>query len=227
MGHSQEPKPSKRPHVILVAAMTLDGKIASKSGGSKISSDDDLKELHRLRSHADAVMIGIGTELNDNPNLTVRKVKGKSPTRIVVDSTARTPPDSRILSNGGPHVIVAASKNAPKARLQKLRQAGAEVVCCGATKVDLKTLLSRLRRKGIKKVLLEGGGNLNWSMLANGLVDEIQVTVAPLILGGREATTLVEGPGITNIERAIKLDLTRFESAGHEIVLNYKVRNAE
>jgi len=227
MDRSQEPKPNKRPQVTLVAAMTLDGKIASKSGDSKISSADDLRELHRLRSHADAVMIGIGTQLRDNPNLTVRNVKGKSPTRIVVDSTARTPPDSRILSNGGPPVIIATSKKASKARLQKLRQAGAEVICSGTTKVDLKTLLPKLWRRGIRKILLEGGGNLNWSMLANGLVDQVQVTVTPLIVGGREAITLVEGSGMRNIERAIKLNLTKFQGAGDEVVLNYKVRNVE
>lgn len=227
MDHSREPKLNERPHVILVAAMTLDGKIASKSGDSRISSVDDLRELHRLRSCADAVMIGIGTELNDNPSLTVRNVKGRSPTRIVVDSSARIPPNSKILSNGGPPIIIATSKKAPKARLQELREAGAEVICCGATKVDLKTLLRRLRRKGIERLLLEGGGNLNWSMLTNGLVDAMEVTVAPLILGGREATTLVEGPGIANTEQAIKLDLTKWTRKGNEIVLNYKVRHAE
>ena len=227
MAHSREPKHNEKPYVILIAAMTLDGKIASKSGDSRISSAEDLKELHQLRSHTDAVMIGIGTELNDNPHLTVRNVKGRSPTRIVVDSSARTPPNSRILSKAGPPVIIATSKKASKDRVQELRQAGAAVISCGTKRVDLRTLLGRLRRKGIKSILLEGGGNLNWSMLANGLVDEMRITVAPLIIGGREATTLVEGGGIASTEQAIRLELTKRTSRGDEIVLNYKVTKPE
>jgi len=227
MAHSREPKHNEKPHVTLIAAMTLDGKIASKSGDSRISSAEDLKELHRLRSHRDAVMIGIGTELNDNPRLTVRNVKGRSPIRIVVDNSARTIPNSRILSNEGPPVIIATSKKASKTKVQELRKAGAAVICCGTRRVDLRTLLGRLRRKGIKSILLEGGGNLNWSMLTNGLVDEMQITVAPLIIGGREATTLVEGQGIASIEQAIRLELTKRASRGDEIVLNYKVTRPE
>jgi len=227
MDRSREPKHNEKMHVTLIAAMTLDGKIASKSGDSRISSTDDLKELHRLTSRADAVMIGVGTELNDNPDLTVRNVKGRSPTRIVVDSSARTPPNSKILSKEGPPVIIATSKKAPKARLQELRRAGAEVICCGTTEVDLMALLSNLRRKGIKSILLEGGGNLNWSMLTNELVDEMQITVAPLIIGGRDATTLVEGPGKTSTEQALRLELTKQVSRGDEIVLYYKVRKTE
>lgn len=226
MDHSRETKPQKRPYVILAAAMTLDGKIASTSGDSKISSPHDLKELHRLRSHADAVMIGIGTELIDNPSLTVRMIKGRNPTRIVVDSSARTPLNSRILVGGHP-VIIATSKKASPTKVKKLRQAGAEVIYCGRDKVNLKELLHRLRSTGIKTILLEGGGRLNWSMLRSSLVDEVRVTVAPLILGGRQATTLVEGPGIATTKNAIKLAGIKCQRTKDEIVLNYKVRMIE
>ncbi len=213
-----------RPHVTLCAAMSVDGKIATRSGDSRISSKRDLKQLHGLRSLTDAIMIGIGTELNDNPLLTVRFAKGRNPFRIVVDSLARTPPDAKIISGKGGGVIIAVSKRATKSRIMRLERAGARVICCGSRRVDLKALLNKLYRMGIKRILLEGGGTLNWSMLANGLVDELRVTVAPLVIGGERAKTLVEGIGVRTISHAIGLSLANISRIENELVLNYKVR---
>jgi len=214
-----------RPRVTLMAAMTLDGRIATKSGDSHISSDSDLKRLHRMRAESDAVMIGVGTQLKDNPLLTVRRVKGRNPIRIIIDSLARTPANSRIFSTKDSRTIVAVSNRAPPTRVNKLKRAGAEITHCGTQHVNLKKLLAKLHANGVNRVLLEGGGTLNWSMLTSGLVDEAMITVAPFIVGGEKATTLVEGAGATKINRGIKLSLKNTERNGNELVLHYDVRN--
>lgn len=207
---------------MLSAAMTLDGKIATRTGDSRISSSADLEQLHRMRSQVDAVMIGIGTELRDNPRLTVRHTKGKNPMRIIVDSHARTPPKSRIFSAKG--AIVAVSKKAPTYRTRRLERVGAKVIRCGNTRVDLRTLLRRLQGMGIKRLLLEGGGKLNWSMLNAKLVDEINLTLGPLIVGGEKATTLAEGTGVDRMSQAIKLHLRKVTRNDGELVLDYQVQ---
>ncbi len=225
MGRFPKAESHNRPSVILTAAITLDGKIATRSGDSRISSLADLKKLHRLRSRADALMIGRGTLLNDNPRLTVRRTKGRNPVRIVVDSLARTSTNSRVFSAKGGSTIIAVSQRAPNARVERLRLKGARVIRCGTRHVDLKGLLATLGTIGIRRVLLEGGGNLNWSMLGGKLVDEIQVTVAPFVVGGKKATTLVEGFGVGRMSHAIRLSLVRTKRIGNEVVLSYKVRN--
>ncbi|MDG6995031.1 MAG: 2,5-diamino-6-(ribosylamino)-4(3H)-pyrimidinone 5'-phosphate reductase [Nitrososphaerota archaeon] len=215
----------RRPYVILNAAMTLDGKIATRTGDSRISSKSDLKELHKLRSSVDAITIGVGTQLKDNPRLTVRRVKGSSPIKIVVDSLARTPPNARIFSTTKVEkVILAVSKSAPSMRVNALERAGAKVLKCGVRKVDLKGLLQALYRMGIKHILLEGGGNLNWSMLESKLVDEIRVTIAPMIVGGKKAITLAEGAGVDYIHRSVGLSLIKLSHNGLEVKLRYKVK---
>jgi 2,5-diamino-6-(ribosylamino)-4(3H)-pyrimidinone 5'-phosphate reductase len=212
----------KRPFVTLVGAMTLDGKISSRTGDSRISSREDLKTLLRLRSRNDAIMIGIGTLIQDDPRLTVRLVKGRNPIRVIVDRSARTPANSRIFKKG-PAVIIAVTKNAPRQRVETLKRAGARILRAGNSQINLLTLLTRLYRLGIKRILLEGGGNLNWSMISNGLVDNITVTVAPIIIGGSHATTLVEGDGVSKVNQAINLILTEARRQRNEIVLTYKV----
>lgn len=225
MGRFQAAKPHRRRHVILNAAMTLDGKIATKSGGSRISSHNDLVRLHRLRSNVDAVMIGLGTQLNDNPLLTVRRTKGRNPIRIVVDSLARTPPESRIFSAKESRTIIAVSKNAPNTRTEKLEQKGARVIRCGTRHVNLRALLATLHTMRIDRILLEGGGRLNWSMLSAKLVDEMRITVAPFVVGGEKATTLVDGFGVGRMSHAVRLSLMKTTRNGNELVLTYRVKN--
>ncbi len=223
MGHSQATEAYHRPRVILNAAMTLDGKIATTSGDSRISSNADLRRVHKLRSEVDAIIVGIGTLISDNPRLTVRRVNGTNPFRVVVDSLARTPPTSRIFASKDGKTIVAVSRKAPNMRVKRLEERGAKIVRCGSPRVDLRALLARLHSMGVERVLLEGGGKLNWSMLANHLVDEIRITVAPLIVGGEKATTLAEGVGVSKMSEAIKLSLRDVERRRNELVLNYGV----
>lgn len=211
-----------RPYVILNAAMTLDGKIASKAGNAEISCEEDLKRVHEIRSSVDGIMVGINTVLADDPRLTVHKISSKSsPARIVVDSRARTPLDARIL-NSDAKTIIAVSKKAKKEKINKIKKV-ASVIVCGDEKVDLKRLVEQLYKRDIKTLLLEGGGNLNWSMLKQKLVDEVRVAISPRIVGGRDATTLVEGDGFRLIKEGIKLELVKSYALGEDFVLEYRV----
>jgi len=215
----------KRPYVILNAAMTLDGKIATAAGDSKISCKEDLDRLHRLRAEVDAVMVGVGTVLADNPSLTVRRVHGRNPLRIVIDRGAKTPPNARVM-DGSAKTIVAVSRTAKREKLGKLRAAGAEVVVGGENEVDLQKLLEELRSRGVRKLLLEGGSMLNWEMLRRGLVDEVRVAVAPFIVGGAKAKSLVGGTGFARVREGVKLKLSRVGRVGSNLLLIYRVVGA-
>ncbi|MEE9594975.1 MAG: 2,5-diamino-6-(ribosylamino)-4(3H)-pyrimidinone 5'-phosphate reductase [Candidatus Hydrothermarchaeales archaeon] len=213
----------KRPKVIMNAAMTLDGKIATRTGNSEISCKDDLIRVHKIRAEVDAVIVGSNTAIIDDPRLTVHKVsyEGRQPTRIVVDSRARVSTSSRIF-NGEASTIIAVSEKADEKKVAKIREK-AEVIVCGEDKVDLKCLMDALGERGIKSLLLEGGGNLNWSMLKEGLVDEVSVAVAPRLVGGKEAITLVEGAGFDFIKEGVKLRLKKHYYLGEDLVLEYDV----
>lgn len=211
-----------RPYVILNAAMTLDGKIATVAGDSKISCRKDLDRLHGLRAKVDAIMVGVGTVLADNPSLTVRRVRGKNPIRVVIDGEARTPPNSKIMDDSA-STIVAVSKIAKKKKLEGLRAAGAEIIIGGENEVNLGKLLERLNSRGVRKLLLEGGSKLNWEMLKHGLVDEVQVAVAPCIVGGAKAKSLVGGVGFPNVQTGVKLKLSKVGRVGADLLLIYRV----
>jgi len=207
--------------------MTIDGKIATNLGDSKISTKQDLRRLHRLRSSVDAVIIGISTVIADNPKLTVRLVKrhGTTPVRIIVDSIGRIPLDSKILKSASKiNTIVAVTKRASDERVDKIKSAGAIVIVAGTKTVDLKELFFILKKMGFNKILVEGGGELNWSILQLGIVNELMVTVAPRIVGGRTATTLVEGDGYDRISDGIKMELIKMSRQNNgEVVLYYKL----
>jgi 2,5-diamino-6-(ribosylamino)-4(3H)-pyrimidinone 5'-phosphate reductase len=213
--------------VSINAAMTIDGKIATNLGDSAISSKQDLRRLHRLRSSVDAIVIGISTVIVDNPRLTVRLVKrcGTTPVRIIVDSTGRIPLDSKILKSASKiNTIVAVTSRTSDRRIDKIKSAGAMVIVAGARTVDLKELFCILKKMGFNKILVEGGGELNWSILQLGIVNELMVTVAPRIVGGRTATTLVEGDGYTRISESIKTELIKISRQNNgEVILYYKL----
>jgi 2,5-diamino-6-(ribosylamino)-4(3H)-pyrimidinone 5'-phosphate reductase len=207
--------------------MTIDGKIATNLGDSKISTKQDLRRLHRLRSSVDAVIIGISTVIADNPRLTVRLVKrhGTTPVRIIVDSIGRIPLDSKILKSASKiNTIVAVTKRASDERVDKIKSAGAIVIVAGTKTVDLTELFFILKKMGFNKILVEGGGELNWSILQLGIVNELMVTIAPRIVGGRTATTLVEGDGYKRVSDGIKMELIKVSRQNNgEVVLYYKM----
>ncbi|MCP8311197.1 MAG: 2,5-diamino-6-(ribosylamino)-4(3H)-pyrimidinone 5'-phosphate reductase [Candidatus Methylarchaceae archaeon HK01M] len=211
-----------RPYVILNAAMTLDGKIATKTEDSKISSKQDLVRVHELRASVDAIIVGINTVLVDDPSLTVRYCEGKNPMRVVLDSRARIPVESRVISSNSPTLISTTSK-APEDRVKNLERAGVKVIVCGeGKKVDLKILLKKLKDMGIRKVLVEGGGNINWSFINQNLFDELIVTICPFIIGGRDSVTLVEGDGVAKIDEGFRVKLFEVKRFGDELVLRYR-----
>ncbi|MDQ4050500.1 MAG: 2,5-diamino-6-(ribosylamino)-4(3H)-pyrimidinone 5'-phosphate reductase [Thermoproteota archaeon] len=221
--------------VIINSAMTVDGKIATSSGDSKISSRQDLVRVHKLRASVDAIVVGISTILADDPRLTVRLVKGKNPARVIVDSRARIPIDSQIMRTASKvRTIVAVTDKAPEEKMTKLRDIGADVIVISEGRkgrsaavphgVNLKLLFRKLEKMGLEKILVEGGGELNWSLLHLWLVDELIITVAPKIAGGRLATTLVEGDGFDEMAQSIRLQLKKIDrKKSGELVLYYKL----
>ena len=210
-----------KPFVTLKTAMSLDGKIAAVSGQSKwITSEASRQRVHRLRDTLDAIMVGIETVLKDNPLLTTRIDNGKSPVRIVVDSKARTPIISNIVTNHQAKTIIAVTGNAPKERVNALEKSGIEVLTAGnGERVDLNILMNELAEREITSVLLEGGGTLNFAMLEAGLVDKVCAFIAPKIIGGRNALTSVEGDGFENLNDAINLKGITTEMIDNDILI--------
>lgn len=204
------------PFVVLKCAMTLDGKIASRSGDSKwISSSESLRFAHMLRSQSDAIIVGINTVLKDNPQLTTRKVKGKNPLRIILDSKAKTPPKANLLKDKSAPTVIAASKSAPPKKIQALKKAGAQIIYT----TNLKKIIQELGASQINSVLIEGGGEVAYSALAQKIVDKIYFIVAPKIVGGREAKTPVGGKGLDKISQSIKIKKLRAFPCGQDIIL--------
>jgi len=211
-----------RPKVILSTAMTLDGKIATKTGDSKLSSKQDKIRIHKLRSKVDAILVGSNTVKRDNPFLTVRHTKGKNPLRIILDTKANIDKKSQIIKTCKKiPTIIAVSKKASKKNIDKLKKYPLEIIITGNKLVNIKNLLRILSKKKIKTLLVEGGGTVNWEFVKQGLVDEIIITITPCIVGGKNAITLVDGEGFSLIQKAIKLKLKKNWRVGNEIVLHY------
>jgi 2,5-diamino-6-(ribosylamino)-4(3H)-pyrimidinone 5'-phosphate reductase len=213
--------------ITINAAMTIDGKIATSSGDSSISSKEDLRRLHQLRAAVDAVVVGISTVLVDDPCLTVRYVKGKNPARVIVDSKGTIPLDSKILQTARRiTTIVAVTKHASTEKKYKIRETGAVVITVSHKTdnlVDLEELFTILEKRGMKNILVEGGGEINWSVLNTRMVDELIVTISSVIVGGKTATTLVEGDGFKKISEGIKLKLIKLvENKKGEVTLYFK-----
>ncbi len=190
-------------------AQSLDGKIATRSGGSRWISGPKAREwVHRLRAQVDAILIGVETVLKDDPRLTVR-TKGrvtKPPVKVILDSNLRTPPTARIFSSRTP-VLIATTSRASSRREERLAQTGAEILRLPAAngRVSLNALLKRLGRREISHILIEGGGEVVASAFAAGVVDRVAFVVAPLIIGGKEAPTAVEGAGAASLRQALRL----------------------
>lgn len=210
----------KMPFVTAKFACSLDGKISTVKGQSQwISCEESRKFTHKLRDLNDAIMVGIGTVLADNPSLTTRLVEGKNPTRIIVDSLARTPLDSKVVQDKQAKTIIAVTKNAPSEKITALENSGVEIIFAGENKVDLKILLEKLAEREITSILAEGGGTLHFSMLKEKLVDKIFAFMAPKILGGKSALTSVEGEGFENLSDAVELKNLTAEKIGEDILL--------
>jgi len=219
-----------RPYVILNAAMTLDGKIATQTGSSNISGKKDLERVHELRKECDAIMVGIGTVLADDPRLTVHKIDAKpddNPIRIVVDSKCRTPMDARITNSDAKTIIACANEYKDEfkqsEKYETFKERGVKFFFSGDGRVDLVALMSYLHEEGIDKLMLEGGSTLNFSMIRAGLIDRISICVAPMIVGGANAKTFFDGEGFDLMDDAVKLKLIDSYTLDKDLILTYDV----
>src|SRR5712691_955682 len=208
-----------RPRVIINAAMSVDGKIALPDGqGVRLSNEEDVRRVHQLRSQVDAILVGVGTILADDPKLTIKSeyAKGRNPLRVVLDSNGKTPVGAHVLDGSAPTVIVTSDRSErvfPRA----------EVLRCGKDEVDLAQLLDRLAERGVRTILVEGGSTVIWSFIHQHLADELKIFVASRVLGGRSSPTLAGGPGVTSLDESIRIRLDRAERLGDGVLLEYAV----
>jgi diaminohydroxyphosphoribosylaminopyrimidine deaminase/5-amino-6-(5-phosphoribosylamino)uracil reductase len=210
------------PHVTYKCAMTLDGKIASITGESRwISCEESRKHVHRMRSRCDAVMVGVDTILADNPQLTVRHVRGRNPLRVIVDSTLRTPTSVEILTIALAKKTVIATTVEDLALHQRYLQNGATVLVCTARngRVDLQDLLEKLGRLGVQSILLEGGSRLAGDALSRGLIDECVFFYAPKVIGS-DGFSPFAITGITDMSQSLAFTDLSVRRIGTDIMVN-------
>jgi diaminohydroxyphosphoribosylaminopyrimidine deaminase/5-amino-6-(5-phosphoribosylamino)uracil reductase len=214
-----------RAHVTLKIGMSLDGKTATRTGDARwITGEAARRKVHELRDVSDAVLVGIGTIIADDPDLTTRLPGAEChhPDRVIIDSNLRIPNKARVLAhrNRG-RTILMAGPHAPEGRARELRELGAEVVVVGGDdkRVELRAVVERLPALGITSVLVEGGSEIASSCLEAGIVDRLVFFIAPLLIGGREAPPVIGGPGADLIKDARRLTDVRWSAVGDDIMV--------
>jgi GTP cyclohydrolase II len=218
--------PPGRPYVVVKYAQTLDGRIATASGDSKwISGDEERKLSHALRAACDAVLVGVGTVLADDPQLTVRMVPGASPMRVVLDSTLRLPARARVLDQAAWTVVVTTARSSPVRRMELQSQGvGLTVVPPGpGGGIDLRAALEKLRAMGVRSLLVEGGARVITSALSEGLADRLVVGIAPTLIGA--GTEAVGDLGIDTIGQGLRLSNRSVRRVGDDILIAGDVRH--
>ena len=219
------------PYVVMKAAMTMDGKIATRVGDSRwVSGETSRNIVHELRNEYTSIMVGINTVIGDDPELSTRlsgNRQGRNPVRIIVDSDARIPMDAKVLTklNESP-TILAHDKQASEEKLKILREGGVQTIKTQAeygSNVDLRQLMSGLGKRNIDGILLEGGGTLNYSALEAGIVDEVFFFIAPKMVGGTHAKTPVEGKGVDVMDEAFRLKDIKTMKVGEDLMIRAKI----
>ena len=217
--------------VVVNAATSADGKLSTREREQiAISGPADFERVDRLRAESDAVMVGVGTVVADDPSLTVddpelraqRRERGEpeNPARVVADSRIRTPPNARVLDDrAGSYLLV--SDAAPGDFVSQMEQKGATVISAGEDRVDLRVAFERLEADGINQLMVEGGGELIFSLFEAGLVDDLSVFVGPVLIGGRDAPTLADGDGF--VDEFPELTLEAVERLDGGVLLEYDV----
>jgi diaminohydroxyphosphoribosylaminopyrimidine deaminase/5-amino-6-(5-phosphoribosylamino)uracil reductase len=222
---------TKMPFVLLKSAMSLDGKIASYTGHSKwITGPESRAYVHELRDVYDAILVGIGTVLADNPSLTTRlEYQGKNPIRVIVDSKARTPVESNVVTDGSVKTIIAVTHEAPQVKVDALRACGVEVIVCESKDegINLSYLFKVLGEQQITSILIEGGATINASVLEDNLVDKVHWFIAPKIIGGSSAPGPIGGKGIAEVNNAKVFEDVHIELIGEDILISAYMRNRE
>ncbi|MHA2295344.1 MAG: 2,5-diamino-6-(ribosylamino)-4(3H)-pyrimidinone 5'-phosphate reductase [Candidatus Hodarchaeales archaeon] len=223
----------ERSYIILNCAMSIDGKIATATGDATLSNHEDWVRVHELRNSVDAIMVGINTILKDDSKLTVKEEllnekdrnSIRHPLRIIVDSKARLPISSRVVQFKKNEVktLVATSVLAPQDQIKNLQEQGVIIFQAGMKKVDLEALFQHLYQLGVKTLLLEGGGTLNWSILQAKLIDELRIFMAPCVASGFKSIPLFNGTGFTTMSDGPQLDLKEVKRLGNGVLLEFKV----
>ena len=219
---------TRRPYVVLKYAMTLDGKIATRTGASQwITGEAARRRVHRDRHRYRAILAGVGTVLADDPLLTCRMEGGRNPIRVICDTRLRTPLDSRIVRTAKEVPTILATACRDEARRAPYEAAGCRVWVLPEQDghVDLAALMERLGAESIDSVLLEGGGALNWSALEQGLVQKVQAYIAPKLFGGGAAKSPVEGLGVETPAQAFHLKHITVTPLGDDFLLEGEVED--
>ncbi len=223
---------SKTPFVNMVSCMTLDGKISTVMGDRDwIIGDESRNFLHELRSSYDTIISGVNTIIRDDPQLSSKAIGGRAPVKVIIDTYAKTPLNSKVFIKSKrddlkPNVIIAVSAHATDERIKALTSAGAEVIVCSDekyddekySKVDIKKVLAYLGKKGFTSSIIESGGTLNASFIEEELVDKLTFFITPKIVGGREALSPIEGEGISLMSQAIDLKDTNYTKLGDDLM---------
>ena len=213
-----------RPTIIINCAMSVDGKIALPSGKQmRISSEEDMKRVHHLRNNCDGVLVGIGAVLFDDPKLTVKEKyvdRVTQPTRIVLDTFCKTPIDA-LVANDKARTLICCHRNDEKKTYGKT----VEIIFCDLSSpghLDLSDVLEKLYERGIRNILVEGGGTTIWSFLRHGYIDDLYIYMKSIIIGGKETPTMAEGEGISDPSQAINLDLVDYMNFNEGLLLHYQ-----
>ncbi len=218
---------TKRPYVVMKYAMTLDGKIATRTGASKwITGEVARNHVHTLRGHYAAIMVGIGTVLADDPMLNCRIPGGHQPTRIVCDSRLRIPTEAQLCRTAGEYPTIVACAQADPTRKATLEAMGVEVWTlpdASGCRVDLQALTERLGQTGLDSLLIEGGGTLHEAALQAGIVNHVCAYIAPKLFGGAGAKTPIEGLGVATPQEAATLSALQLTPLGADLLLEYDV----
>ena len=217
---------TKKPFVMLKGAMTLDGKICTASGESKcITSEKSRKDVHNLRNRFKGIMVGINTVIADDPQLTCRINGGRNPIRIIVDTNLRVPLNAKVLDTSTGRTIIATSESSSEEKIEILKKKGVEILKLPTKDegIDLEKLMIALGKLDIDGILLEGGGTLAYSALEAGIVHKVRLYIAPKIIGGREAKTVIEGAGCKGLKDAFLLKDITLDRIDEDIVVEGRV----
>jgi diaminohydroxyphosphoribosylaminopyrimidine deaminase/5-amino-6-(5-phosphoribosylamino)uracil reductase len=218
------------PFVTLKIAQSLDGKIAASSGDSKwITGEKARRHVHQMRNEYDAIMVGLGTVLSDDPSLDCRIRGGRNPYRVIVDSSLGIPMNAKLLSHDDSRTVIATTQNAPAGKKEKLLASGVSVITVkGRSKhVDLRALMQELGRLGIMSVMIEGGSRLAGSAIRDGIVDKVMFYVAPRIIGGDDAVPSVGGVAPRFIKDSTLLEDLTVSKNGQDILIEGYIRRTD
>ncbi|UCF49446.1 MAG: 2,5-diamino-6-(ribosylamino)-4(3H)-pyrimidinone 5'-phosphate reductase [Thermoplasmatales archaeon] len=214
----------KRPKIVINCAMSADGKIALPTKKQlRISCEKDIERMYKLRHDSDAILVGINTILSDDPKLTVKEKYVKNPhqpIRIILDSNCKTPVDALAVNTQAKTWIITSGK------CNKKFKDNVEIIKCETDAeglIDLEDLLEMLYNREIKTLLVEGGSTVIWNFLNNGLVDDIYVYMAPIIIGGSKTPTMADGEGIKSLDELINLEIVNVKRLGPGILFHFKM----